>query len=233
MILPRSPRPSGRLRISAVPFLGYTPTRVYMEELNGRFGVYNVMQAYEHTDLPSVLSDSRQLKLNFAKLIWQEKDALTHLLGFEYNDYLLGDSIYDLENDFPGVFYNTGYLGFALYLIFFAVFFFAILWAFLGDIQQSSAQVRLNIRLEKKSAPARWLGNFWLGLRSFLTIEMGAVGMSFLLAIIAAQISGSVLRRPNVTIYFAIAAACVFSLTSQKPGLKLPSLKFRKPLKVR
>ena len=42
------------------------------------------------------------------------------------------------------------------------------------------------------------------GVQSFLTVEMGAVGMAFLLALIAAQISGNVLRRPNVTVYFAV-----------------------------
>ena len=42
--------------------------------------------------------------------------------------------------------------------------------------------------------------------------------MCFLLAMIAAQISGNVLRRPNVTIYFAVAAACLYSLTSSQPG---------------
>jgi len=44
-------------------------------------------------------------------------------------------------------------------------------------------------------------------------VEMGAVGMTFLLAAIAAQISGNVLRRPNVTAYFAIAAAYLCYLT--------------------
>ena len=40
------------------------------------------------------------------------------------------------------------------------------------------------------------------------------MGICFLLAIAAAQISGNVLRRPNVTIYFAAAAACLYSLTT-------------------
>ena len=51
------------------------------------------------------------------------------------------------------------------------------------------------------------------GVQRFLTVEMGAVGMTFLLAAIAAQISGNVLRRPNVTAYFAIAAAYLCYLT--------------------
>ena len=57
---------------------------------------------------------------------------------------------------------------------------------------------------------------FGEGVQRFLTMEMGAVGMTFLLAAIAAQISGNVLRRPNVTVYFAIAAAYLCWLTVLK-----------------
>ena len=40
----------------------------------------------------------------------EEKDFLTRLLGFEYSDMIYGDTIYDLENDFPAVFYFCGTL---------------------------------------------------------------------------------------------------------------------------
>lgn len=185
------------------------------KNLNARFGAYNVMQAYHHTDLSSVLSDTRERKLNFARLVWQEKDVLTHFLGFEYSDFLYGDAIYDLENDFPAVFYNTGYIGFALYLAFFGVFVFVVLRALGGELQSGLQAAAAE---GGKAGPLRWLKGLWLGLCRFLTIEMGAMGISFLLAVLAAQISGNVLRRPNVTIYFALSAACLFSLTASRPG---------------
>lgn len=184
------------------------------QNLNARFGAYHVMQVYHHTDLPSVLSDTRERKLNYARLMWAEKDALTHFLGFEYSDFLYGDAIYDLENDFPAVFYNTGYIGFAIYLSMFALMAFVVLRAFAGDLQAGL----LAAREEGKPSRFSWLRGLWLGLGRFLTIETGAMGISFLLAVLAAQISGNVLRRPNVTIYFAISAACLFSLTAHRPG---------------
>ena len=58
------------------------------------------------------------------------------------------------------------------------------------------------------------------GVQSFLTVEMGAVGMAFLLALIAAQISGNVLRRPNVTVYFAVTAATLVHLTRRRRAEK-------------
>lgn len=190
----------------------YTDKEVYgvfLKNLHDRFGVYNVMAAYGYTTEPSILSDSRMRKSIFAKLVWEEKDFTTRLLGFEYSDMLMGGEIYDLENDFPAVYYFCGYLGFGLYLLFFAYLAFIILRAFFRDIAACIAE-----RKGKPGNPVlKGAGSFWQGVQRFLTIEMGAVGMTFLLAIIAAQISGNVLRRPNVTVYFAAASACVYHLT--------------------
>lgn len=190
----------------------YTDPEVYGALFRGlydRFGVYTVMDAYNYTSESSILSDTRVRKVTFAKLMWMEKDFVTRLLGFEYSDMQYGGENYDLENDFPAVFYFCGYIGFALYLAFFAYFAFLILRAFVRDVADCSA--------ERQGKPGnfvlRGLGSFWQGVRRYLTVEMGAVGMTFLLGIIAAQISGNVLRRPNVTAYFAAAAACVYSLT--------------------
>ncbi len=173
----------GKLRKSR--FGVYSDKEIYgtvYADLNSRFGVYNVMKAYEYSIEPTILSDSREKKTTFAELMWDEKDFLTKLFGFEYDDMLYGENIYDLENDFPAVFFFCGYIGFGLYMLFFLYFAFIILRAFIRDI------------------------------KGFLTVEVAAVGMTFLLAIGAAQISGNVLRRPNVTIYFAVACAYVYDL---------------------
>lgn len=191
----------------------YTDPEVYgpvFENLYQRFGVYNVMDAYEYTSEPSILSDSRVRKSMYAKLMWEEKDFLTHLFGFEYSDMVYDGTIYDLENDFPAVFYFCGYIGFALYMIFLALFAVMIFKAFGEDI---AAAWKTQNSKGKRSPLRKSLCAFGGGVQSFLTMEMGAVGMTFLLAAIAAQISGNVLRRPNVTVYFAIAAAYLTYLT--------------------
>lgn len=190
----------------------YTDKEVYgtlLKNFHDRFGVYNVMAAYNYTSEPSILSDTRVRKSTFAKLVWEEKDFATRLLGFEYSEMQMGGDNYDLENDFPAVYYFCGYLGFGLYLLFFGYLAFIILRAFFRDVAACVAQ-----RKGKPGNPVvKGAGSFWQGVQRFLTIEMGAVGMTFLLAIIAAQISGNVLRRPNVTVYFAAASACVYHLT--------------------
>ena len=190
----------------------YTDKRVYgsfLKNMHDRFGAYNVMAAYNYTTEPAILSDSRVRKSIFAKLVWGEKDFPTRLLGFEYSDMVMGEDNYDLENDFPAVYYFCGYLGFGLYLLFFLYLVLLILRAFFRDVAACVAE-----RKGKQGNPIlKGAGSFWQGVKRFLTLEMGAVGMTFLLAIIAAQISGNVLRRPNVTVYFAAASACVYHLT--------------------
>lgn len=219
-----SERQLEKVRRAVLPI--YSDTGVYsfrMEELNARFGMYNVMEFFKYSDSPEGLSNTRRVKLNYASLIWNEKDTLTHLLGFEYSDFLLGDSNYDLENDFPGVFCNLGYVGIVLYGLIFAVFFWQVFRAFGGSVQRACAAIREGD--DPPKIPLLWVRAFLLGVKDFLTVETGAVGMSFLLAVISAQISGNVLRRPNVTIYFAIAAACLFSITAPMPG---PALRKRR-----
>lgn len=211
---PSSERQLEKVRRAVLPI--YSDTGIYdhfTQELNARFGMYNVMEAFEYTDSSEVLSNTRRIKLNYAKLVWQEKDTLTHFLGFEYKDFILGDTIYDLENDFPSVFYNMGYLGFAIYMLFIALLFYLILRAFVVSVRGA---VRLEREERSGSGAVLWLRGFWRGLREFLTVETGALGICFLLSIGAAQISGNVLRRPNVVIYFAAAAACLYSLTAPK-----------------
>lgn len=191
----------------------YCNTGIYSyrtAEMNDRFGMYNVMEVFGYSSSPGVLSDLRVTRLNYSDLLWQEKDFFTHLLGFEYSDFLMGDTIYDLENDFPSVFYSTGYLGITLYLLFIGLFFYKLLWAFAGCVQQA---VR-----ENKGGLLSWLRGLGLGFRRFLSIEIGALGVSFLLALGAAQIAGYVLRRPNVAIYFAAASACLYSISVSLPS---------------
>lgn len=196
----------------------YTDREVYgpfFENLHERFGAYRVMDAYNYTVQTNQLSDTRVRKSVYAQLVWEEKDFLTKLFGFEYSDMLAGGSIYDLENDFPAVFYFCGYIGFGLYLLFFAYFVFVLLRAFWKKLKEAARDQRQRGRL---GPPLWWnLQVFWQGLRQFLTLEMGGVGMTFLLAVIVAQISGNVLRRPNVTVYFAAAAACIYYLTVGRP----------------
>lgn len=164
----------------------YTDPDVYggiLTDLNDRFGVYRVMEVYRYSANSAILSDLRLRKTSYAKLVWNECDLPTKILGFEYSQMLHGGNVYDLENDFPAVYYNCGWLGFALYLAIFVYTAVQVLRAFVLD-------------------PLH-----------FMTLEMGCVGMTLVLALGSAQISGYVLRRPNVGIYLAVITAYLLYLS--------------------
>ena len=126
------------------------------------------------------------MKFNYASLIWDEKDTLTHLVGFEPSEVWYGAST-DLENDWPAIWFYYGYLGFGLY----AAFLLYYMWLILKRVVQD---FRGTVTLE----------NFFLLLLFFLHIGL-------------AQFSGSVIRRPNVSIYMSLAMALICYKTTACP----------------
>lgn len=182
----------------------YTEEAVYgkqLKDMNARFGVDKVMDAYGYTSDPAVLSNSRLRKQIYARLVWQEQNAVTRLLGFEYREMIAGTTNYDLENDFPAVFYFFGYAGFALYLLFFAAVAVRAVWVRLQVVGGAERE------LSGKGGLARF--------RRFLSLDTGVVGITAVLGLAAAQMSGNVLRRPNVTPYLAAALACLWVMSRE------------------
>ena len=57
----------------------------------------------------------------------------------------------------------------------------------------------------------------------FLSLELGAYSLICILALGAAQFSGQVLRKPNVTVYFSLALAGIYYLVKirEYPGSSL------------
>lgn len=69
------------------------------------------------------LSDNRLVKKIYAKLIFNDSDFITKLLGFEHGKIQKYER--DLENDITAIFYYYGYLGFSLFILF--IMYFAIM----------------------------------------------------------------------------------------------------------
>jgi len=87
---------------------------------------------------------------------------------------------YDLENDYHALYYYIGYIGFAVYLAYIAAFLYLIVKRLLRDFK----------------------GSF--------TMFNCCLLLCFLLQLGLAHFSGSVLRRPNVSIYFAVVQALLY-----------------------
>ena len=155
---------------------------LYNGELVDRFGIEKVVEKYNYSTYAVDLIDNRKLKVNYSSLMMDEKGKMAHLFGFEYMDFVHDGESFEPENDFPAVYFSNGIVGLAMYLIFIAYFLVLIV-----------------MKLFKK---------FW----KTLTLEAGAVGTTLVLMLGAAQLSGNVLRRPNVTIYFSLILAYVYYL---------------------
>lgn len=134
------------------------------------------------------------------KLLWQEEGFLTHLLGMEYSKCEINGHIYAPENDFPALLYFNGYIGAAIYLIF--VF---------GIILYAAAE-------------------FVHRFPTLLNVEFITAAVMLALGLGAALMSGSVLCRPNVTVYLSLAAATLFVQSEQTPSIaRLSSSHRRNP----
>ncbi len=176
----------------------------YMYNMVDRFGFERVFEKYNFSIDVSNLLDMRQQKRFFAEMAWEDADFFTKCFGYEYTTLVWTVEkldpvtlepeevtfIYDLENDFPAVFYYSGYVGFAVYIAF--LLYFVLLVA-----------VAVITRFKK-----------------MFTVENGALLMIFVMSMGIAQFSGNVLRRPNVSIYIAAVLAYIYYNTVIKENVK-------------
>lgn len=186
----QEPEPLTPEEIMADPVLKQQVIEIYKDKLDKglveRFGIEKVLEEYGVTPAAYELSDMRMKKLIYAHLLWEESDFLTKLVGFEYTQIDTGES-YDLENDWPAIYYYYGYIGLALYILFIAYFAFLIIKRLIKD----------------------WKGS--LNLYNFaLLITLG-------LQLGLAQYSGAILRRPNVSIYLSLILALIYYQTVRAP----------------
>ena len=93
-------------------------------------------------------------------------------------------NIYDVENDFHGVFYLYGYFGLIFFILFVGYFVYLILKVLIRDFKK------------------------------YFTWEAAAFGMAFCIALIYAYNTAGVLRRPNSSFYLSVLLAVIYYLTT-------------------
>ena len=156
-----------------IKYIGVQP------DLYERFGMDRVLLHYRMTTDVVKLMDQRVMKLAYADMIWEDSDPVTKLFGYEVTE-IGTDGEYDMENDWPAIFYYYGYLGFALYVGFILFFLIQVL---------------------------RCVGK---DFRANFTEENVALLLCLMLQLGLAQFSGAILRRPNVSIYLSLVLALIW-----------------------
>ena len=117
-----------------------------LPDLFNRFGMDRVLQWFEMSTDVARLIDTRQIKLCYAGLLWEECDLQTRLVGFEISE--LGfDGTHDLENDWPALYYYYGYFGLVLYGLFVLIFVLRMLRKLFSDFRGSLTEENFSLAL--------------------------------------------------------------------------------------
>ena len=154
----------------------------YSNDLCRRFTVNTVIEAYDYTYAVSDLTNARNHKITYCKLLQQEHPEASKWFGMELGRMTWNGENYDVENDFHGVYFLFGAVGLGLMLAFLGYFVLLILWAL------------------KKDA------------RKYFTPAAGAFGISFCIAIANAYFTAGMLRRPNSSFYLSLLLAVIYYL---------------------
>ena len=155
----------------------------YAKGLCDRFGAERVIQRYHATRDISVITNTRQMKLNYCSMLLDELPPLSRWFGIELSRMTYNGFNYDVENDFHGIRYLYGIVGLVCLLAFLGYFCWLIVQALISRF------------------------------RTVFTLEAGAVGMAFLLAMVYAYHTAGILRRPNASFYLSVILAWIYYMT--------------------
>ena len=117
-----------------------------LPDLFDRFGMDRVLQWFDMSTDVAKLIDTRQIKLCYAGLLWEDCDLQTRLVGFEVSE--LGfDGTHDLESDWPALYYYYGYFGLVLYGLFVLIFVLRMLRKLFSDFRGSLTEENFSLAL--------------------------------------------------------------------------------------
>ncbi len=160
-----------------------------------RFGRDKVFEAYNYSLDPTVLGNTRLMKIRFCELLMAESGTASHLFGLNLKEMtfqrLDKDSLpvtdnYDVENDLHGIYFLTGIVGLILMIGFLLYFGLRALIAVIRRPKQ------------------------------YFTLPMCAFAISYGLGLIHAYYTASVLRRNNASVYLALVLAGLWYLSQKR-----------------
>ncbi len=165
----------------------------YLASLCQRFGADQVIQAYDGTTSLSTLMNQRTKKIVFCSLLMDEHPLASRIFGLELARMTYDDVVYDVENDFYGIYFLYGWAGLAAMLLFLAYFIFLIIKALIQNF------------------------------KTYFTVEAGAFGAALCLSLLYAYTTCGVLRRPNSSFYLSVILAVVYYLIQIRQPTQLPA----------
>ncbi|MBR4880375.1 MAG: O-antigen ligase family protein, partial [Clostridia bacterium] len=191
--------------------------KYYISDFVQIFGLAETMEMYNYTMDVKALSALRAKKIMFAEQTMDSLPTSAQLFGIEYSRFTVSESkygfpllnstadkevteIYDVENDFHGIYYLYGWSGLVLYIAFILYFVWLVIWAVFKDIKK------------------------------YFTLEATAFGIGLIVCLAHAYNTAGVLRRPNASIFLSATLAGIYYLvkvkdyTANESQKKLPKI---------
>lgn len=158
----------------------------YVSDFVEIFGAEKTMEMFNYSIDVHDFSAIRPKKLMFAQMLMNDSPVSSQIFGLNLARFTVGENIYDVENDFHGLYYLYGWVGLGAYLLFLAYFVYLIIWALIKNA------------------------------RKYYTPEAAAYGIAFLMCLAHAYNTAGVIRRPNASIYLSVILAVFYYLVRLK-----------------
>ncbi len=154
----------------------------YVSDFVKRFGAEKTMEMYNYTLDVRQFASTRAKKLMFAEMLMEDSPASARWFGVEISRFTFDGVIYDVENDFHGIYFLYGGVGFAAYMLFLAYFAVIIVKALIKNFKK------------------------------YFTLEAVAYGISLIVCLVHCYNTAGVLRRPNSSVYLSVVLAVIYYL---------------------
>lgn len=154
----------------------------YVSDFVEIFGPEKTIEMYNYTTDVREFSSTRAKKLMYGRLLMDSDPVSSQIFGLELSRFTVGKHIFDVENDFHGIYYLYGWAGFGAYLLFIGYFVYLIIWALIKNAKR------------------------------YFTVEAASYGIAFLMCMAHAYNTAGVLRRPNSSIYLSAILAGIYYL---------------------
>jgi len=158
----------------------------YVSDLVAIFGVERTIVMFDFTSDITQMTHNRTKKLIVADALMDMSPLQVKLFGIELARFTIGKYIYDVENDFHGIYYLYGVVGLAAMVLFIGYFLLLIV--------------------------KHLIKNF----RRYFTLDAAGWGIALIMCLAHSYFTAGVLRRPSASFYLAAAMAAVFYLLKVK-----------------
>lgn len=158
----------------------------YVKDFVEIFGIEKTVEMFDYSIDIYDFCNVRPKKIMFARMLMDDSPVSSNLFGLNLARFTVGDNIYDVENDFHGIYFLFGIVGLTVMLLFMAYFLYLVIWALVKDAKK------------------------------YYTMEAASYGIALLLCLAHVYNTAGVLRRPNASIFLSAIFAGIYYLVKIK-----------------